>query len=70
MKTVSAGISPKVVASAITGIVVFAITKLGLQLDPVVEQAINALAMVAAGYVAPPGQVTTEAVPEGGEDLV
>jgi hypothetical protein len=51
------GLSPKVVASAITGIVVYAITKLGLQLDPVIEQAINVAAMIAAGYIAPPGQV-------------
>lgn len=51
------GLSPKVIAAAITGIVVYAITKLGVQLDPVLEQAINVAAMILAGYLAPPGTV-------------
>lgn len=59
------GISPKVVASAITGVVVYLVTKLGLQLDPVLEQAINVAAMILAGYIAPAGQVADPPVPQG-----
>jgi hypothetical protein len=55
MRTV--GISPKVVAATITGLVVYLITKLGVQADPVLEQAINVIATVAAAYIAPPGAV-------------
>lgn len=55
MRTV--GISPKVLAATITGLVVYLVTKLGLQADPVVEQAINVFATVAAAYLAPPGAV-------------
>ena len=54
------GISPKVVASAVTGLVVYLVTKLGLQMDPVIEQAINVLAMIVAGYLAPPGEVVPD----------
>lgn len=53
----TAGLSPKVVASAITGIAVYLLTKLAVQVDPVIEQAINVVAMIIAGYVAPPGDV-------------
>ena len=56
MRTI--GISPKVIAPAITGILVYLITKLGLQLDPLLEQALNVLAMIVAGYIAPPGRTT------------
>jgi hypothetical protein len=43
----------KLIASAITGAVVFAITKFvpGVDLDTELEQAINVLAMLAAGYL-------------------
>lgn len=54
MKTV--GLSPKVVASAITGVVVYLLTKLAIQVDPVIEQAINVVAMILAGYLAPPSK--------------
>ncbi|MCU1500601.1 MAG: hypothetical protein JWM47_4554 [Acidimicrobiales bacterium] len=57
------GVSPKVIASAITGLVVYLITKLGLQLDPVLEQAINVVAMIVAGVIAPPGDVVTQGPP-------
>jgi uncharacterized membrane protein len=51
------GISPKVIAAAVAGLVTYLITKLGLQVDPVVEQAINVVAMLVAAYVAPPGKL-------------
>lgn len=57
------GVSPKVIASAITGLVVYLATKLGLQWDPVLEQAVNVLAMIVAGIVAPPGDVVVQSVP-------
>jgi NhaP-type Na+/H+ or K+/H+ antiporter len=59
------GISPKVVAAAVTGLAVYLITKLGLQVDPVIEQAINVAAMLVAAYLAPPGNVQVDAIPEG-----
>lgn len=55
MKTV--GISPKVVAALLTSIVTFLVTKLGLQWDPILEQAINAAAPIIAAYLAPPSKV-------------
>jgi hypothetical protein len=51
------GISPKLIAAALTSIVTFAVTKLGLSWDPIFEQAINAVAPLIAAYLAPPGQV-------------
>lgn len=60
------GLSPKVVASAITGLVVYLLTKLAVQIDPVIEQAINVLAMIVAGYIAPPGDVV---VPDAEVDV-
>jgi hypothetical protein len=56
------GVSPKVLAATITGLVVYLITKLGVQADPVVEQAINVFATVFAAYLAPPGAVVAEPV--------
>jgi hypothetical protein len=44
---------PKVIAAAITGLIVYLITKLGVQADPVFEQAINVLAMLIAAWIAP-----------------
>lgn len=58
----SVGISPKVVAATITGIVVYLITKLGLRVDPVIEQAINVAATLLAAYLAPPGAVKEDEV--------
>jgi hypothetical protein len=57
------GLSPKVVASAITGLVVYLLTKLAIQVDPVIEQALNVIAMIIAGYVAPPGDVVVQGPP-------
>lgn len=56
----SCGISPKVVASLVTGLLVFLLTKLAIPLDPIVEQFINVVAMAVAGYLAPPGKVIVE----------
>lgn len=53
----SCGLSPKVVASAGTGIVAYAVTKLALPWDPAVEQAVNVGAMIFAGWLAKPGKV-------------
>lgn len=61
------GISPKVVASAITGVVVYLLTKLAIQVDPVIEQAINVAAMILAGYLAPPGAVVRDVDPAAGD---
>jgi hypothetical protein len=44
---------PKVIAAALTGLAVYLITKLGVQLDPVLEQAINVAAMLVAAWLAP-----------------
>lgn len=63
------GISPKVIAATITGVAVYLITKLGLQLDPVIEQAINVAATLAAAYLAPPGQVTAPEVDPAAGDV-
>jgi hypothetical protein len=49
------GLSPKLVYAAIVGVVTFALTKLAISIDPILEQAINAVAMLAATYLAPPG---------------
>jgi hypothetical protein len=55
------GVSPRVVAAAVTGIAVFLFTKLGgLTIDPVIEQAINVVAMVIAAAVVGPGTVVVE----------
>jgi hypothetical protein len=43
----------KVTAAAITGVVVYAVTKLGVQLDPVLEQGINVAAMLVAAWWVP-----------------
>jgi hypothetical protein len=58
------GLSPKLVAAALTSIVTFAVTKLGLSWDPIFEQAINAIAPIIAAYLAPPGAVAGVA-PQG-----
>lgn len=57
MKNETVGISPKVVAAALTAIVTFALTKLAIPWNPIVEQAINAVAPIVAAYLAPPGAV-------------
>jgi hypothetical protein len=43
----------KVMAATVTGVVVYAVTKLGVQLDPVIEQAINVVAMLVAAWLIP-----------------
>lgn len=60
----TAGVSPKVVASAITGLIVYLLTKLTISIDPVIEQAINVLAMVIAGFLAPSGNVVVQGPPD------
>jgi hypothetical protein len=56
----------KLVASAVAGIIAFALTKLAIQLPPEIEQALNVLAMLAAGYLVPnaptPGGVPTKGI--------
>lgn len=61
------GVSPKVLAGALVGIAVFALTKLGVSLDPILEQAINVAAIVLAAIIAPPGDVVV--TPEPLEDV-
>jgi hypothetical protein len=51
------GVSPKVIASAVTGLIVWALTKFAISVDPIIEQAINVALMIVAGYLAPPGEV-------------
>lgn len=55
----------KVAAAAITGLVVYAVTKLGLQVEPAIEQAINVMAMLAAAYIVPEDRVPPVATMEG-----
>lgn len=56
-KQVTVGPSPKVIAALLTSLATFLLTKLGLSWDPIVEQAINAVAPVLAAIIAPPGKV-------------
>lgn len=51
------GLSPKVIAAALTGLATFLLTKLGLPWDPIVEQAINVAAPLLAAVFAPPGRI-------------
>lgn len=64
------GISPKVIAGALAGIIVFALTKLAVGVDPILEQAINVLAMVAASWLAPPGVVVAEEEGAASDDVL
>lgn len=50
------GVSPKVVAALLTSAATFLLTKLGLSWNPIVEQAINAVAPIVAAYLAPPAR--------------
>lgn len=56
----------KVIAGIITGLAVYALTKLGVSLDPQLEQAINVAAALLAAYLVPEGpvDVVTEDSPE------
>lgn len=67
---VTDGLSPKVIAAAITGVIVYLVTKLGLQVDPVIEQAINVAAVLLAAYLAPPGAVKEQAVGPASDELL
>jgi hypothetical protein len=60
------GISPKVIAALLTSIVTFLVTKLGLQWNPIIEQAINAIVPIIAAFLAPPGIVTSPSGDAGG----
>lgn len=53
----------KIMAAAITGLLVFLITKLGLQVDPVLEQALNVVTMLVVAYFVP-NDPTPGGVPE------
>lgn len=65
MKTV--GLSPKVINSFLTGLAVFLFTKLGLQWDPIVEQAINVASMLLVAYLSKPGDVVRDVDPDAGD---
>lgn len=54
------GVSPKVLAGLIAGLITFALTKFAIPADPIVEQAVNVLAALLAAYVAPPGRVLVD----------
>src|SRR4051794_40479982 len=64
------GLSPKVIAGAIAGVVVYLITKLGLQVDPVIEQAINVAAVLVAAWLAPPGAVKERRIGPASDNLL
>lgn len=55
------GISPKVLNSLIAGVVWFVLSKLAIQFDPIVEQAINVGIMALVAYLSNPGTVVTPA---------
>lgn len=57
----------KVTAAAIAGVVVYAVTKLGVQLDPVLEQAINVAAMLVAAWIVREDKPPAPAVMESGK---
>lgn len=46
-------IDPKIAAAAIVGLLTYAVTKLGLPWDPKLEQAVNLVAALVAGYLTP-----------------
>jgi uncharacterized membrane protein YjjP (DUF1212 family) len=51
------GISPKVIAAAVTAIVGWLVTRYGLELDPDAAAAVVVALLTAAGVIAPPGHV-------------
>lgn len=53
------GLSPKVIAAALTAVATFLLTKLAIPWNPIVEQAINAIAPIIAAFLARPGAVVT-----------
>lgn len=59
------GISPKLIAAALTTLIVALLNRFALELDPGVEVALNVLFTALATYWAPPGQVVQPA-PEVG----
>jgi uncharacterized membrane protein YphA (DoxX/SURF4 family) len=59
MKNETVGVSPKVVAAFLTALVTFALTKLAIPWNPIVEQAINIVAPLIAAILAGPGKVQT-----------
>lgn len=64
------GLSPKLIASAITGLVGYVLTKLAVPLDPALEQALNVAAMVIAAYIAPPGAHPVQEIGTPSDDLI
>jgi hypothetical protein len=49
------GLSPKLIAAAITGLVGLLLAELAIPLPPALEHTLNVLAMTAAAWIAPPG---------------
>jgi hypothetical protein len=54
------GVSPKVAAAAVTGVVLYVLS-LVIPVDQTVEQLVNVLGMILAGALAGPGQVEVPA---------
>lgn len=55
----------KFVASLLTGVVVFVLSKVLVDVDPGIEQAVNVVAMLVAAYVVP-NDPTPGGVPDAG----
>ena len=64
------GVSPKVLNSAIVGLITAILLKFGISLDPVLEQFINVAVMILVGYLSPPGDVVPEVPDEDGNPVV
>jgi hypothetical protein len=60
MKNEQVGLSPKLVAALLTSLATFLLTKLALPWNPIVEQAINAVAPLIAAFLAGPGRIRTK----------
>jgi hypothetical protein len=54
------GISPKVLNSAIVGLIVAVLFKFGISIDSTLEQFINVAVMIVVGYLSPPGDVIVD----------
>jgi hypothetical protein len=54
------GLSPKVTAAAIVGVIGWLLAYFAIPFDPKLEQALNVLASLAAAYLAPPGTVSVD----------
>lgn len=54
------GISPKVLNSFIVGLITYALTKLAIPWNPIVEQGVTIAAMTVTGWLSPPGDVVVK----------